>query len=254
MVGARRLLGSSPRAARHNLPLHITSFIGREHEIAEVRRLVHIARLLTLTGVGGVGKSRLALQVASELTHAFTGGVWLVELAPLSDPGLIAHTVAAAMGAQEEPGQTMLESLVAFARPKSLLLVLDNCEHLVTASAQLADALVRACPLVRILATSREPLGIAGEVIHRVPALSLPNLSGRPPLDRLMRSEAVRLFVERASLVRPHFALIEDDARTVAQVCRRLDGIPWRSSSRRRGWKSCRSSRSPPGWMTPSSC
>jgi len=210
----------------HNLPVELTSFIGREREITELKRLLGTTRLLTLTGIGGAGKTRLALQVAAELLDVFADGVWLVELAPLSDPGLVPHTVAAALGVREEPGRTVLESLVDFAGPKSLLLMLDNCEHVISASAHLVDTLVRACPSARIMATTREPLGIASELTYRVPPLSLPEPGHQDPFELLMRSEAVRLFVERAVFVNPRFTITERNAPAVTQACCRLDGIP----------------------------
>ena len=210
----------------NNLPVEMTSFIGREREIAEIKRLLGTARLLTLAGVGGVGKTRLALQTAAEMLDAFPDGVWLVELAPLSDPSLVPHTVAGALGVHEEPGRTLLESLVAFARSKSLLMILDNCEHVISASAHLADTLMRVCPTARIVATTREPLGITGELTYRVFPLTLPDLDRGAPFDSLMRSEAVRLFVERAIFVDPRFTITERNAAAVTQVCRRLDGIP----------------------------
>ncbi len=211
---------------RHNLPAQATSFVGRDREIEEVTRLVGTARLVTLAGPGGVGKTRLALEVAAGLLDTFPGGVWFVDLAPLSDPGLVPHTVAAALRVPEEPGRTVTESLVEFLRPASLLLVLDNCEHLVSASAHLADAVVRACPSVRIMVTSREPLAIPGELTYRIPPLSLPGSDPQASCEDLMRAEAVRLFVERALFVSPEFALSERNLRAVARACRRVDGLP----------------------------
>lgn len=210
----------------NNLPVQLTSFIGRGREITEVERLLRTAHVLTLTGVGGVGKTRLALRVAAELLDAFPDGVWLIDLAPLSDAGLVPHTVAATLGVREEPDRSVLESLVAFARSRSLLLVLDNCEHVVSAGAHLADTLARACPAVRLLITTREPLRITGELTYRVPPLSLPEPGRHAPSDLLMRSEAVRLFAERAAFVNPGFAVTEANAPAVMQVCLRLDGIP----------------------------
>ncbi len=210
----------------HNLPVELTSFIGREREIAELKRLLGTTHLLTLTGIGGAGKTRLALQVAAEVLDTFAEGVWLVELAPLSDPGLIPHMVAAALGVREEPGRTVLESLVDFAGPKSLLLMLDNCEHVISASAHLVNTLLRACPSVRVVATTREPLGIAGELTYRVPPLSLPESGLQDPFELLIRSEAVRLFVDRATFVNPGFKVTALNGLAIAHVCRQLDGIP----------------------------
>lgn len=210
----------------HNLPIQVTSFVGRAHEIADVKRLLTATPLLTITGSGGAGKSRLALQAAGEMLAAFPDGVWLAELAPLSDPSLLPHTVAQALGVREEPGRTVLETVVAFMRPRSLLLVLDNCEHVISASAHLVDTLVRGCPAVRIVATTREPLGIAGERTYRIPPLSLPEAGLQDPSEVLAQSEAVQLFVERALAVDPGFAMTARTAASVTQICRRLDGIP----------------------------
>jgi predicted ATPase/class 3 adenylate cyclase len=210
----------------NNLPVHLTSFIGRERELAEVKRLLSETRLLTLTGWGGAGKTRLALQVAAEVLEGFQDGVWLVELAPLSDSDLVPQTVAAAMNVREQPGRPILATLREYIAQKHILLVLDNCEHLVAACARLADALLRTCPNLRILATSREPLGIAGETSWRVPPLSLPDLQRLPSPEGLSAYEAVRLFIERAVAVLPTFSVTNENAPWIAQVCHRLDGIP----------------------------
>jgi non-specific serine/threonine protein kinase len=215
-----------------NLPISLTSFIGREREIAEVTRLLagppSESRLLTLTGAGGCGKTRLALRVAGEALGDFPDGVWLVELAALADPALVAGAVAMAVGVREVPGRALTESLVDHLRDRTLLLILDNCEHLVAAAAGLADVLLRSCPRLRVLATSREPLGSAGETIWRVPSLTLPPLSAAdaPLLEPLTRYEAVRLFVERARAAVPAFAPSAENAPALVEICRRLDGIP----------------------------
>jgi non-specific serine/threonine protein kinase len=222
----------------HNLPLPLTSFIGRQRELAEVRRLLAATRLLTLTGAGGVGKTRLAIEAAAGHVAAdYPDGTWLVELAPLADPALLPQTIAAALGVREAPGRSLADSLTEYLRAKTLLLVLDNCEHLVAAAAQLAEALLRTCPSLRILATSREALGIAGEATLRVPSLSLPPISDigyrisdspediRYPISDI-ESDAVRLFVDRAGLALPDFQLTDGNAPVIAQICRRLDGIP----------------------------
>ncbi len=210
----------------HNLPTQLTSFIGREQEVAEVSRLMGDARLLTLSGTGGVGKTRLALQVAGGLPAHYPAGIWLADLAPLAGPAGVAQAVAAAVGVREEAGQPLLATLVAALRPRRLLLVLDNCEHLLDACAGLVEALLRGCPGVRVLATSREALGIAGETVWRVPSLALPDDQGMLSPEEVGQVAAVRLFVERATVVRPHFALTARNATTVARICRRLDGIP----------------------------
>jgi non-specific serine/threonine protein kinase len=215
---------------RHNLPAELTSFVGRETELADVTRLLRSHRLVTLTGTGGCGKTRLALRVASPLVDAFVDGVWHVELAPLADPNLVGLTVATVLGVQEQPDQPLLETLVETLRDRRLLLLLDNCEHLIEVCAHLTEALLRGCPALQILATSREALGVAGEVAWRVPSLPIPpqRLSPTEAVDpaALARFASVQLFVERARLVDPGFALTRANASIVAQICWRLDGIP----------------------------
>ncbi len=221
----------SLEAFAHNLPLQLTSFIGRDREMADVQRLLGTTRLLTLTGPGGTGKTRLSLQVAAELSDNFSDGVWFIELAALTDPALVAATVASAVGVREELGVAWLTTLTQRLRDKNLLLLLDNCEHLITACAELAEAVLRNCPTVRILASSREALGIAGETTLRVPSLALPQRNTgaqpeRPAIGMLLRYEAIRLFIERAQAVQPGFVLTEANAPAVLHICRRLDGIP----------------------------
>lgn len=267
--------GGQPSMARgrpQNLPAEITTFIGREREIRRVRELLATTRLLTLTGMGGVGKTRLALQVAGALTDAYADGVWLVELAALADPTLVADAVASALGLQPErtrvpreasvprqmgalrPASGMAQSvghpspnlspapvgggrhpllatLADLLRPKQMLLVLDNCEHLVDACAALAGELLRTCPELRILATSREALTIAGETTWQVPPLSLPDPQGLPDggealVAALGQHEAVRLLVDRARSAVPAFAMTVPNAPAVGRLCRQLDGLP----------------------------
>jgi predicted ATPase/class 3 adenylate cyclase/Tfp pilus assembly protein PilF len=210
----------------NNLPRPLTSFIGRRREVAEVKQLLSTTRLLTLTGVGGCGKTRLAIQVASDVLEEYTDGVWFVELAALSDAAVVPKSMASAVGVAEEPGQPLMPTLLDALREKQLLIVLDNCEHLVAACAQLAEAVLRMCPAVGILATSREPLGIAGETNWRVPSLVLPDPQQHPSVVDLLECEAVRLFVERAAAVRPTFELTAESAPAVIAICQRLDGIP----------------------------
>jgi non-specific serine/threonine protein kinase len=194
--------------------------------MAEVEKLLKKHRLLTLTGPGGSGKTRLALAVAREVLDGYEDGAWLVELAPLSDPELVPQAVASVLMVREAPGRSLLETLAEHLRSKTALLVLDNCEHLVGASASLAEALLRRCPDLSILATSREALGVEGETLFVVPPLSLPDPRHLPALDGLSDYEAVYLFAERARAVRPGFEITEENAVSVAKVCHRLDGMP----------------------------
>ena len=210
----------------NNLPLQLTSFIGREREMAEVKRLLSTTRLLTLTGSGGAGKTRLALQVTAELLEEFNDGVWQVELASLSDPSLVPQVVASVLNVREQPDQSILATVSDYLQRRDLLLVLDNAEHLVAACAHLADDLLRACPRLRILVTSRERLGIAGETVWRVPSLPLPDRQHIPPLEDFIQNESVRLFVERAAANLPTFRMRTESALAVAEVCHQLDGIP----------------------------
>jgi predicted ATPase len=214
---------------RHqHLPAQPTRLIGRELDVLAVRHMVleSESRLVTLTGVGGCGKSRLALQVASDLAESFRDGVALVELAPLAASALLAHHVAASVGVPRHPDGPMLKTLVAGLESRELLLVLDNCEHLVEACAELADAILTGCSGVRILATSREPLRIRQERTWRVPSLAMPDLQNEPSFEALSRSPAVELFVERAQAVRQDFALTPRNAAVVARICIRLEGLP----------------------------
>src|SRR5881396_333348 len=207
-------------------PAQLTSFIGRERETAAVQELLAGTRLLTLTGAGGSGKTRLALEVASRVGARYPDGVAWVELAPLSNPELVPHHVADALGVRRDGIRSAGEALLEALRDWDALLVLDNCEHLVEACARLADSLLKSCPRLRIMATSREALGIGGERAWLVPALTLPE-AGRPVTRAVAAaSEAIRLFVERTQAVRPSFALGDENAAAVAQICRRLDGLP----------------------------
>jgi predicted ATPase/class 3 adenylate cyclase len=209
----------------HNLPLQPSSFIGREEEQRKVMQLLASERLVTLTGAGGAGKSRLALQAAAEMLDQHSDGVWLVELAPLTDPDGVVGLVAAMLGIREDGSSgagsptTLRERLIEHLGRRSVLLILDNCEHLLDEVSSVADALLRACQRVRILATSREGLGLAGETIWRVPSLRLPDESGED-------SDAVKLFADRARAVTPTFALTPATLPAVIQICRRLDGMP----------------------------
>jgi predicted ATPase/DNA-binding SARP family transcriptional activator/DNA-binding CsgD family transcriptional regulator len=212
---------------KHNLPNLHSSFVGRERELMEVKRVLAMTGLLTLTGTGGVGKTRLALEVARDLVGVYPDGVWLVELAPLSDPALVPQAVASALGVREQPGRSMTETLSTHLESRQLLLVLDNCEHLIDACARLVDALLGSCERLRILATSREALGVAGEVSQPVRPLAVPADAVRSAsVEDLVRCEAIRLFQDRASSKQPGFSLEPQNARAVAEICRNLDGIP----------------------------
>jgi predicted ATPase/transcriptional regulator with XRE-family HTH domain len=242
-------LRSARLAPKHNLPAQLTSFIGRKKEIEQIKqRLAPLsssagdhgprsdaerrndgpgvrARLVTLTGSGGTGKTRLALQVARELVPAFPDGVWFVDFAPLTDPALVPQAVRVALGLREVQERSLPAVLADYVRDRTLLLLFDNCEHLIDACARLAETLVRAGPNVSILATSREALGVAGEAAVRIPSLSLPEAQPTQP-EVVLQSEAGRLFVERAQTAWPDFAATDDNAPVIARVCRSLDGIP----------------------------
>lgn len=217
---------TTPGRPVHNLPVQLTSFVGRERELTSTAELLAGARLLTLTGPGGTGKTRLALQLAQRVLERFPDGVWLVELALLADPQLIPQAIAGVLGLREEPDRPLLAKVIAHLQAKQALLLLDNCEHLIDACAALVEELLQTCPRLRILASSREPLGIGGEAIFRVPALSVPDPTLLAPSDELARSEAVQLFIERIRATQPAFMLDDDTAPVVVQVCSRLDGIP----------------------------
>jgi predicted ATPase/class 3 adenylate cyclase len=210
----------------NNLPTQLTSFIGREKEAADVKRLLVNTHLLTLIGPGGTGKTRLSLQVAQEQLEAFLHGVWLVELAPISDASLVARTTAATLNLPAEVHRPAIDMLCDYLRDKELLIILDNCEHLVDACARMVDRLLHTAPKLRILASSREALGIAGEVSYRVPSLELPDVKTLLTVESLNQYEAVKLFIDRALAALPTFAVTNDNAPAVAQICHRLDGIP----------------------------
>jgi predicted ATPase/class 3 adenylate cyclase/DNA-binding CsgD family transcriptional regulator len=200
-------------AISQNLPAQFTSFVGREADIAQVRDLVTQNRLVTLTGAGGVGKTRMAVQVAGQLANEFADGTWYVDLAPITDPDLVPITTARALGLPDQPGRSTMETLTRFAADRPMLVVLDNCEHLLDASATLTVALLESCPRLTLLATSREPIGVAGELSWRVPSLPLAD-------------KAVELFDDRARRARSDFELSDDNLETVSEICRRLDGVP----------------------------
>jgi predicted ATPase/DNA-binding SARP family transcriptional activator/DNA-binding CsgD family transcriptional regulator len=215
-----------PEAGKHNLPAPRTSFVGREREVVDVKRELAMTGLLTLNGTGGCGKTRLALEVARDLVGAYPDGVWMVELAPLSNPVLVPQTLAATLGVREQPGRPLLDTLLGALRDKEMLLVIDNCEHLVEGAAVVADSLLDSCPRLRVLATSREPLKVTGELSRLVPSLSAPGTQRSPTVQELEGYESARLFVDRASKRHPAFELTTENAQAVAQVCTRLEGIP----------------------------
>ena len=222
-------LGLLPRPALtrpgHHLPRQITRLIGRENEISRVVEMIWEYPLVTLTGPGGVGKTRLALAAGEELLDNFTHGVWFVEIAPLSDPLLVERTLADVLGVREEPGRTLRDSLMLYLDDRQALLIFDNCEHMLDACAALAAELLKRLPRLKILTSSREPLGVTGEAVFRVPSLSFPKADPQA-LDQIRGLEAVRLFIERAHAAQPDFQLEPNNAASVAQICRRLDGIP----------------------------
>ncbi len=215
----------------NNLPAQTTSFVGREREMERILDLLRKARLVTLFGTGGTGKSRLALEVGARLIQSFRDGAWLVELAPITDPDRVVEGAASALGAHHKPERSPRETLIQFLRGKQLLLILDNCEHVLSVVSDLVSAILRLCPDVRILATSRHSLQVPGEVTFGVPPLAmfdvrLQDLSGPDIAERLTQYEAVKLFIERATAVRPDFQVTNANAPALAEICSRLDGIP----------------------------
>jgi predicted ATPase/DNA-binding winged helix-turn-helix (wHTH) protein len=220
--------GQADRASKpkHNLPYQLTSFVGREQEIAQLGELATAHRLVTLTGAGGAGKTRLAIEVASRLVDAFPDGVWLVELAALSDSHLVPQAVAQALEVKEQPTRPVIKTLSEYLASKKLLLVLDNAEHLIEACVHLIDEIVRRSPDIAVFVTSRERLGMTGELTYRVPSLTVPGTNETLTPETVSRYEGVRLFVERAKLVRHDFDLTAKNASCVASICARLDGMP----------------------------
>lgn len=207
-----------------NLPAPLTTFIGREKEQLEVIRLMNKHRLVTFTGSGGVGKTRLSLKVGEQILKDSDDGVWLVELAPILDPLLVPRTIAIAIGLRDEPQRPVIDMLSDYLREKQMLLILDNCEHLLDVCALLIDTLLKRCPSLKILATSREALGILGEAVYHVPSLRVPEI--RQLVEKFREYESVRLFEERAQFARMDFSLTLENAASVAKICNRLDGIP----------------------------
>jgi len=213
-------------AFRHNLPVQLTSFIGRETEMDEISQKIGEHNLVTLAGVGGTGKTRLALQASADLIDNFPDGVWFVQLAPIADPTLVPRTTAMAVGLRDEPQRPVIDMLCDYLRKKKMLIILDNCEHLVDACAQLVIRILQTAPNVHILASSRETLGVPGEITYLVQSLDLPDVEHLPSTETLSQYEAVKLFIDRATSVAPSFNVTNENAPALAQICHRLDGIP----------------------------
>ncbi len=210
----------------NNLPMLATSFVGRDQELAEVEKLIRGARLVTITGVGGAGKTRLALQVAASMSAEYPGGTWLVELAAITDPDLVVSAAAGSLGVAEQPGRPLLDSLVEHLEGSRTLLIIDNCEHVIGAGARLVDAILAGTGEVSIIATSRELLGIGGEIAYGMRSMAMPLDTRTVSPQELGRYDAVRLFVERAAASRPEFHLSGENSPAVAEICTRLDGMP----------------------------
>jgi non-specific serine/threonine protein kinase len=221
-----QVTSAAPKSPRHNLPTQLTTFVGRVDDLGELSRLLDSHRLLTLTGSGGIGKTRLALEVGRAVLERFADGVWLIDLSPLTEHAQVPDAIAAALGIRAEVHTDIQRALIGWLESRRLLLLLDNCEHLVTECALLVAALLRACPTLHILATSREPLGVPGETTWLVSPLSVPVLDWRTVVAPRERSDAIQLFVDRASSAQPSFALSATNEDAVAQICRGLDGIP----------------------------
>ena len=226
---------------KHNLPQRLTSFVGREKEITAITELIGQNRLVMLTGVGGIGKTNLCLQVGRQMLDAFSDGVWLIELAPITDPALVAKTTANTLGLRESSGGTLvafardsqesqprsiLQQLLDYLQEKECLLILDNCEHVIEAAAQFAKTLLQTTTGVKILASSREALGVLGEIPFRVPSLTVPAVQQVTAVTEWQQFDALTLFVDRATAVSPEFRVTEDNFPSIVKICQRLDGIP----------------------------
>jgi len=210
---------------KNNLPLQLTTFLGRAAELKELQTLLARGRLLTLVGTGGIGKTRLAIELATEVLEEYAN-VWLAELGSVSDPDIVAQTLMTAIDVREQAGRSATEALIDYFASKSALVILDNCEHLIESCAILAESLLQSCPKLKVIATSREELGVAGETPWRVPSLPVPDPDRLPALEQIAESTAVALFVDRAQTASPSFQLTKDNAPLVVEVCQRLDGIP----------------------------
>jgi predicted ATPase/class 3 adenylate cyclase len=210
----------------NNLPAQLTSFIGREREMEEIKNLLRTVRLITLTGAGGTGKTRLAIEVVKQLADQYPDGAWLIDFVAVPESNLVLEAIISTLGVREESTRPIAQTLTDYLRSKKLLLLFDNCEHLISACAQVANTLLQACPELCILATSREALGISGENQYYVPTLTVPQINAEFSLEALKESEAVRVFLDRAAMAKPAFKLTKANALAIAQICRRLDGIP----------------------------
>jgi len=215
-----------PRHQSGNLPAEVTSFVGRRRELGEIRKKLATARLVSLVGPGGVGKTRLALRMAGDLERGFADGAWVVELAEVRDGGLVSNAVVAALDLRDQAATKPLQMLLSHLRHKQLLILLDNCEHLLGEAAQIVDDILRAAPGVRVITTSREPLQVPGEHVLPVPPLDLPPGDGAEPLAQLRQNEAIALFCERAAAASGAFELIGSNQAAVIELVRRLDGLP----------------------------
>src|SRR5256885_12792801 len=215
-----------PRRPSGNRPAEITSFVGRRQQLGEIRRRLRAARLVSLVGPGGAGKSRLALRIAADLARGFADGAWWVELAEVRDGALVANSVVAALDLRDQAGTQPAQILASYLREKRLLLVLDNCEHLLGEAAQLVAEVLRAAPNVRVITTSREPLQVPGEQVVAVPPLELPAGNGTESLAQLRQNEAVMLFTERAAAASGAFAFTTEKQAALMGLCRRLDRLP----------------------------
>ena len=218
---------SKPKAPQNNLPFPLTNFIGREHEAAEIIKLIQHRRLLTIAGPGGIGKTRLALEIGHRLLEKFTGGVWLVEFSNISDLDGVSQALISALGMQEQAGQTITEMLIQTLKLRPpVLLILDCCEHVISAVAKLATSILSSCPYLKLLVTSREALNLTGETVYQLRGLLVPNGPGTIPTYHTVETESIQLFIDRASLVQPGFQPDEEDIKAIVEICQRLEGMP----------------------------
>lgn len=225
-IEERRWKGKVPEVKKHNFPISTTSFIGREKEMKEVRELFDNNRLITIIGTGGCGKTRLACEIASSLLAEYEDGVWFADLAPVSDPNAVVNKVAGVLNIKEVSNQPIIDTFIEKIQNKSLLVLLDNCEHLLQPCAEIANSLLRSVQGIRLLATSREALNVPGEVVFRIPSLSFPDSESNKELGKVSKYEAIKLFIDRAGSSKPGFTLNTQNVSAVAQICRRVEGIP----------------------------